>query len=206
MWWTLPWWAQHSCREPIFGLCAIGFVHPARVWRKSGASVGDVLMLSKPIGTGVLLSEHLPVGSLPQRVPMCVTNKDAATALKACGRPPSAVTDVTGYGLLGHASEVAERSRVALTIDADRVPLLPGAREASARGTRTGNDAALSAGFADQLPTDLAAELRQLLLDPQTSGGLLAAVDPSDVADLSAHGFVTIGAVRQAAVGRVVVQ
>ena len=177
------------CREPIFGLCVIGFVHPGRVWRKSGANAGDVLMLSKPIGTGVLLSEHSPGGVATATHSMSATNRHAAAALKACSRAPSAVTDVTGYGLLGHASEVAERSQVAMVIDAARVPLLPGARDASLRGVGTGNDAALAARFAGELPSDLEDELRRLLFDPQTSGGLLAAVDPSDVAALAGQGF-----------------
>ena len=194
------------CREPIFGLCVLGFVHPAKVWRKSGAVVGDVLVLSKPLGTGVLLSEHSAQGVAAATHSMCLTNQDAAAALKACGRPPSAVTDVTGYGLLGHASEVAERSQVALVIDSDRVPLLPGAIDASLRGAGTGNDAVLVARFSGELPADLEAGLRRLLFDPQTSGGLLAAVDPADADALADCGFVAVGEVNAGPAAKVVVR
>ena len=183
------------CREPIFGLCVVGFVHPARVWRKSGAKVGDVLMLSKPVGTGVLLSEHSARSVAEATRSMCATNREAAAALRACGRHPSAVTDVTGYGLLGHATEIAERSKVTLVIDSDRVPLLPGARDASLRVAATGNDAALVARFTAELPADLEVGLRRLLFDPQTSGGLLAAVEPGDAPTLASRGFAAVGEV-----------
>lgn len=183
------------CREPVFGLCVIGLVHPDRVWKKSAAKVDDVLMLSKPLGTGVLLSEYCPAGVATATESMRSTNRAAASALKSCGRAPSAVTDVTGYGLLGHATEVAERSHVALVIDAERVPLLSGAQRASAAGAGTSNDGTLAARFSGELPADLDAGRRRLLFDPQTSGGLLAAVAAEDAPALARQGFVEIGRV-----------
>lgn len=194
------------CREPVFGLCVLGLVHPDRVWRKSGAQVGDVLMLSKPLGTGALLSEHDPAGVAIATQSMSTTNRAAAIALKACGRAPSAVTDVTGYGLLGHASEVAERSDVTLVIDADRVPFLPGAPAASAAGAATSNDAALAARFSGELRADIDPGARRLLFDPQTSGGLLAAVAPDDVPALLRQGFVDVGRVDRGAPSGVIVR
>lgn len=184
------------CREPIFGLCVLGLVHPDEVWKKSGARAGDLLVLSKPIGTGVLLSEHSKTGVAVATHSMCTTNRSAATALKACARAPSAVTDVTGYGLLGHATEIAERSQKVLMIDAARVPLLPGAHQASLCGVRTSNQAALAAQFGEVIPDGLDTGLQRLLLDPQTSGGLLAAVDSADAEELERQGFAVIGEVR----------
>lgn len=194
------------CREPVFGLCVLGFVHPDRVWRKSGAKVGDVLMLSKPVGTGVLLSEYRPEGVATATESMCTTNRAAAAALRESGRAPSAVTDITGYGLLGHVAEVAERSEVTLSIEAARVPLLPGAHRASSAGIGTSNDAALANRFRGQLPSSLDPALRRLLLDPQTSGGLLAAVAPEDAAALVGHGFARVGDVRKGGSAPVVVR
>ncbi|MEM7503730.1 MAG: selenide, water dikinase SelD [Pseudomonadota bacterium] len=194
------------CREPVFGLCVVGFVHPDRVWRKSGAEAGDVLVLSKPIGTGVLLSEHRSAGVATATESMSVTNRAAAAALQACEPGPSAVTDVTGYGLLGHAAEIAERSDVTLCIDADRVPLLAGSHRASSAGIGTSNDATLARRFRGQLPKALDPGLRRLLFDPQTSGGLLAAVSPENADTLSADGFVRVGDVRQGLTAQVVVR
>ena len=194
------------CREPIFGLCVVGTVHPGEVWQKSGAQVGDILVLSKPIGTGVLLSEHSAAGVKTATETMCETNRRAAAALKACLRPPSAVTDVTGYGLLGHATEIAERSKKVLAIDAGSVPMLPGARRASLRGIGTSNEAALSARFGVERLAEIEVGVRRLLVDPQTSGGLLAAVTPKAVVDLEDHGFVAIGEVQKGSSGRVVIR
>lgn len=193
------------CREPVFGLCVVGQVHPDQVWQKSGAQAGHVLVLSKPIGTGVLLSEHTKDGVAVATDSMCRTNREAAVALKACASTPSAVTDVTGYGLLGHAAEIAERSQKTLMIDAGRVPLLPGAHQASLRSGGTSNEFALAAQFGDAMPSGLDSGLRQLLLDPQTSGGLLAAVEPADADQLESQGFTVIGEVHDGPVARALV-
>lgn len=179
------------CAEPVFGLCVIGFLHPGKIWRKSGAQDGDVLMLSKQLGTGLLLSSrsevHLPAALRVMRA----TNRAAAEALRSQGHQPHAVTDITGYGLLGHAGEMARQSGVDLVVDTSLLPVLPGALEAAAAGVRTSAHRYLKVGMNEVDPAVLA-----ILQDPQTSGGLLAAVPRESVAALEAAGFKRIGAVR----------
>lgn len=184
------------CSEPVFGLCAFGFVHPGRIWRKQGARPGDVLVLSKAIGTGVLVSSQRPEAVRTATASMRATNRLAADRLRALRRPPSAVTDVSGFGLAGHALEMARSSAVQLRIDAASVPLLDGALDAAAAGVRTSAhrherraEGVVVLRFADTVGP----ALRALLRDPQTSGGLLAAVSPADVEGLRAAGFVPIG-------------
>lgn len=185
------------CREPVFGLCVLGFVHPDRIWRKSGAVPGDLLMLSKPLGTGVLLSAGERAGIGVAVRSMRETNRSAAAALSAGTMSPSAVTDVTGYGLIGHGLEIAERSDVSLVIDAGRVPFLDGAIDAARGGARTSADAGLRRYSSARLPPGLDPALVQLLHDPQTSGGLLAVVHPSQERLLRDAGFRTIGHVTE---------
>jgi selenide,water dikinase len=186
------------CREPVFGLCAFGFVHPERIWRKAGAQPGDVLVLSKPLGTGVLVSSRRPDAARVATASMRTTNRRAAAALRTAVRAPSAVTDVTGFGLAGHAAEMAAASEVELVIDTPRVPLLDGALEVAAAGVRTSaHRRATPHGVAAvAFAPGVAAERQALMRDPQTSGGLLAAVAPEDVASLRDAGFVVIGEVR----------
>jgi selenide,water dikinase len=187
------------CAEPVFGLCVLGFVHPQRIWRKAGAQVGDVLMLSKPLGTGLLLSAKREEW-LPQAIrTMRETNQAAAHMLKTLAVPPKAVTDITGYGLLGHASEMAERSGVTLRLNAQGLPLLPGVLEVVAAGVRTSahRTAKIPAPAVD--PVTLA-----ILQDPQTSGGLLVAVSPEAVAPLLAAGWANVGEVVAGPAGVVV--
>jgi len=179
------------CAEPVFGLCVIGFVHPKQIWRKSGARDGDVLMLSKPLGTGLLISsksESPPPAALRS---MRETNRAAAAALRSQAPPPHAVTDVTGYGLLGHAGEIARQSGVDLMLETSLIPILPGALQAAAAGTRT-----LAHGPAKFAVPDADPAMLAILRDPQTSGGLLAAVPRETVAALEAAGLVRIGSVR----------
>ena len=183
------------CAEPVFGLCVIGFANRADVWRKGGAQPGNVLVLSKAIGTGVLLSEHHPAGVATALASMCTTNRQAAAALKRLDAPPTAVTDITGFGLVGHCREVAEASQVRLHIDAQRVPLLASTLEAAASGARTSADVALGQLAGVRMDEAIEAALRQLLCDPQTSGGLLAAVTPSQAKALACEGFTVIGEV-----------
>jgi selenide,water dikinase len=170
-------------QELLYGLAVTGTVHPEKIWRNAGAEPGDVLVLTKPLGTGVITtaakaemadSAHL---STALRW-MATLNREAAEALHEVA--PHAVTDVTGFGLAGHVAEMAEASGVAVEIDLGALPLLPGAIEAAATGlvpagagkNRTSVSAVLEIeDGADELRVDLC-------LDPQTSGGLLAAVAP----------------------------
>jgi selenide,water dikinase len=186
------------CREPVFGLCAFGFVHPDRIWRKAGARPGDALVLSKPLGTGVLVSSRRPDAARVATASMRTTNRRAAAALRAASRAPSAVTDVTGFGLAGHAAEMAAASGVELVIDTRHVPLLAGALEVAAAGVRTSahRRSTPHAVAAVAFAPEVAADRQALMRDPQTSGGLLAAVAPEDVASLRDAGFVVVGEVR----------
>ena len=167
--------------ELLYGLAVTGTVHPDKVWRNGGALLGDVLVLTKPLGTGLVTTAAKGGMAKPDHVTtamrwMTTLNKDSAAALH--GADPHAVTDVTGFGLAGHAAEMAEASGCAIELDLEALPAMPGALEAAAVGlvpvgagkNRTSIAAVLEiADGADELRVDLA-------LDPQTSGGLLAAV------------------------------
>ena len=172
----------HTIRddEPKYGLAVAGTARPEAIWRKSTARPGDALFLTKPLGTGLVLTGArkglLGETELEQAIArMTELNDRAAEALR--GFEPSAVTDVTGFGLFGHAREMAERSGVRLALDADRLPTLPGAIEVAAEGVKTGGDGrnreyAAGALDADSLP----AGLEVLGFDPQTAGGLLVSL------------------------------
>lgn len=192
------------CAEPVFGLSVLGFVHPNRIWRKSGARPGDAIVLSKPIGTGILLSSGRRDAESVAVASMRATNAAAATALQALPAPPHAVTDVSGYGLVGHAREMALQSHVTFRLRPSLVPWLPGAEAAAASGVRTSahrrTDRVQAAGW----DTTISAAHRALLEDPQTSGGLLAAVEPGCVRRLEGAGFVRIGEVEAGEPGVVV--
>jgi len=186
----------HTIRseEPIFGLAVQGLVHPDRVWTKAGAQPGDMLVLSKPLGTGIVLAG----GSAEEKAAavrrMRELNRAAAESLAALSTPPSAVTDVTGFGLFGHAWEMAERSGVVLRVAASTLPFYDGALAAAERGVRTGGDARNRAHLAGRVSTGpgVGEAVEALCFDPQTSGGLLAALPAgSDVP----KGFVVIGEV-----------
>ena len=176
----------HTIRseEPIFGLAVQGLVHPDEVWTKGGAEPGDVLTLSKPIGTGILLAG----GSEDEKATAIATmrrlNLAAADRLHALPERPHAVTDVTGFGLLGHAWEIAERSGVAIELDGDALPLYPGALETAEAGVRTGGDARNREHLEGHVLSDAPPAVDALAFDPQTSGGLLAAVSPHLAGDL----------------------
>lgn len=184
------------CEEPVFGLCVLGFVHPGRIWRKSGARPGDVLMLSKPLGTGLLVSANRAGPMAAAIVSMRTTNRAAAAALQALARAPHAVTDVSGFGLAGHLEEMISQSGVSARLDAERVPLLAGALAAAQAGVRTSmHRQPLAPGSVLEFAGNVSQELRALVTDPQTSGGLLVAVDAADVASLTGAGFMAIGTV-----------
>jgi selenide,water dikinase len=182
----------HTIRddEPKYGLAVVGTAHPDALWRKGAARPGDGLFLTKPLGTGLVLTGVrkgvLGRAELETAVAsMRVLNRDAAEALRPF--EPSAVTDVTGFGLLGHAQEVASASGVRLVVEAGRLPALPGALETAARGMTTAGDGrnrefARAAVELDGVSKSLAA----LAFDPQTSGGLLVSLPPERGALLAA--------------------
>ncbi|MEY3567044.1 MAG: selenide, water dikinase SelD [Actinomycetota bacterium] len=187
----------HTIRnpEPIFGLAVQGVVHPDRVFTKGGARVGDVLMLSKPLGTGIVLAGGDETQKAGAIAGMRRLNRAASEALIATGGV-HAVTDVTGYALAGHGWEMAERSHGAFRIVSSSLPLYPGAREIAARGVRTGGDARnrTAVGAHVRLAEGVDPAFDILAFDPQTSGGLLAAVDPKAVDELRGT-FTVIGEV-----------
>ncbi len=187
--------------EPKYGLVAIGTVRPDHVFTKGGARVGDALLLTKPIGTGVITTalkrEVAAEADVAAAVASMTTlNAGAARALGTLGAAVHACTDVTGFGLLGHASEMAAQSGTGMRFTLAAIPTLPGAREYAERGFApggTGRNRDYLAGRVDLAPA--IGEADQLLLfDPQTSGGLLAAVAPeaveSAMAALAAEGVV----------------
>jgi len=187
----------HTIRseEPIFGLAVQGLVHPARVFTKGGGRPGDALVLSKPLGTGIVLAGGSPEHKEGAITGMRLLNRAASESLQALGPAVSAVTDVTGFGLLGHGWEMAERAGARLRFDADALPLYPGAREAAEEGVRTGGDPRNRTALEGRASIDCPDALSALAFDPQTSGGLLAAVAPAAVADSVEAGFSVVGAV-----------
>jgi selenide,water dikinase len=184
--------------EPIYGLVALGLVHPGRVLRNSGARPGDRLVLGKPLGVGIY-SAALKKGELDATRYTAMVAQ--ATRLNTPGPDLAdlpgvhALTDVTGFGLVGHALEIARGSGCSVRIDWLRVPMLPGVRELAARGFVTGASARNWAGYGSQvrLPEGFSDIDRALLTDPQTSGGLLAACSAQSLDDVLAtfgrHGF-----------------
>lgn len=175
--------------EPKYGLCAIGFAHPDRLLRKGGARPGDLLYLTKPIGTGVITTaakfQEAEETHLRAAIDsMVCLNRTAARVAAAAGA--TALTDVTGFGLLGYAHELAESGEVGLHIEASAVPLLPGAMQYAYRGTVTGGGMRNRSFLEDKARISEAVDddLGHLLVDPQTSGGLLFAVPPERAAEL----------------------
>jgi selenide,water dikinase len=196
--------------EPIYGLVALGLVHPDRVLTNRGGRAGDVLILTKALGVGVLSAafkqERLDGPGYDALVA-------STTQLNVIGRDlpdlaeVHAVTDVTGFGLLGHALEMAEGAGLVAEIEAEAPALLPGVEALLAAGVRTGASGRNwdSYGMKLRLPANLPPWRRDLLTDPQTSGGLLIAVAPEAaprVLELAqARGFTNAGIVGRLVAG-----
>jgi selenide,water dikinase len=188
----------HTIRsdEPIFGLAVQGFVHPDRIFRKGPARPGDVLVLSKPIGTGIVLAGGSDVEKTAAIAHMKVLNRAASLRLQERREYVHGVTDVTGFGLLGHGWEMADRSGATFVFDSASMPLYDGALQAAESGTRTGGDERNRAHLEGHVTSTADPALEALAYDPQTSGGLLAAVDPAVVGDLVGAGFERVGIVQ----------
>ncbi len=183
----------HTLRdeEPKYGLAVVGTVHPAGIWRKSGARPGDALFLTKPLGTGLLLhaarvGRRHEEGLELAHAQMTELLRETADALRPF--EPSSVTDVTGFGLLGHAFETAERSGVRLVLDAAALPLIPGAVELAREGVRTGGDRRNRDFAGAAVDSGATEELLAVAYDPQTAGGLLISL-PSDKAAVMTASF-----------------
>lgn len=189
----------HTIRnpEPVFGLAVQGTVHPDRVFAKGGAVAGDVLVISKPLGTGIVLAGGDAADKAAAVLGMRQLNRAASEALQAMGTAVHGVTDVTGYGLAGHGWEMAERSGVAFTFESALLPLYAGALGAAERGVRTGGDVRNRAAVGEHVRIEpgLDPAWEAMLYDPQTSGGLLGAIDPAAVDDCLPAGFTVVGTV-----------
>jgi selenide,water dikinase len=198
----------HTIRddEPKYGLAVVGTAHPDAIWRKNRAVPGDAVYLTKPLGTGLVLTgvrkkvlgdEELQAAAAT----MTELNDRSAETLRPF--EPSAVTDVTGFGLFGHAHEMAERSGVRIMLDPASIPALPGALAVARRGLRTGGDQrnrefVAGAARLDGLPE----ELETLGFDPQTAGGLLVTL-PSEKGAVLEAAFAE-ASLSLACIGRVV--
>lgn len=206
----------HTIRnpEPIFGLAVQGVVHPDRIFRKEGARVGDVLVLSKPLGTGVALASDSERAKAEAIAGMRTLNRRASEILISAGDAVHAVTDVTGYGLAGHGWEMAERADATFVIDTAVLPSYVDVLDAIRAGVKTGGDARNRQAVESHVRVSDGVDpaFATLVFDPQTSGGLLAAVDPSAVdrlTDVEVNGtdptFVVIGRVEAGQSGLVLV-
>lgn len=204
--------------EPIYGLVALGLVHPQRVKRNADAKVGDRLILGKPLGVGVLSAalkkEKLDAAGYAQMIATTTKLNTPGPELAALAGV-HALTDVTGFGLAGHALELARGANCSVEIDWARVPLLTGVRELASQGFVTGASGRNWAGYGASvtLPSGFAPVDQALLSDPQTSGGLLVSCSPETVPQVleifRRHGFeaaAEMGAVTDAAPGRLLVR
>jgi selenide,water dikinase len=195
--------------EPKFGLAVVGTVHPERVWRNGGARTGDVIVLTKPIGLGVVSTavkrDQASTAVVDDAIQVMTTlNASARDAIADVGDAVHAVTDVTGFGLLGHLREMLVASGVAAELDGDSVPVIDGVRELLEAGMVAGGTQRNHAFVAPDVDWGGLSEMEQLLLaDAQTSGGLLVAVAP-DAADALVDALRRRSTLAHAAVGRVV--
>ena len=172
----------HTIRdlEPKYGLAVVGTVHPEGIWRKDGAKPGDVIYVTKPLGTGLILTgfKRRLVGTQPlERAVrwMRTLNGEAADAVRPF--EPNAVTDVTGFGLFGHAHEVAERSGVRIRFEPERFPAIDGALDLARSGVRTSGDPRNREFVNGRLTAKgISPVLETLGYDPQTAGGLLVSI------------------------------
>jgi selenide,water dikinase len=202
----------HTIRdtEPKYGLAVVGAAHPDRLLRKGGAKPGDVLLLTKRLGTGLLVSGRRQGRATDAQLDRAIDqmrelNRAAADVFVRHGL--TTATDVTGFGLLGHGLEMARASNARLVFDADALPALDGAIEAARAGVETGGAAHNRRFVAASLDVarGVSAESVTLAHDPQTSGGLLAAIAPDRLGDVerdlrrAAVPFWRVGAVESGA-------
>ena len=193
--------------EPIYGLVALGLVHPKKVLRNAGAKEGDALILGKPLGIGIY-SAALKKGALDaasyREMIASTTRLNTPGAELSSIKSVHAATDVTGFGLLGHLSEICRASGVGAEIDAKAVPVFAGARALAESGVRTGASPRNWQSVADMIdaPSDWPEHERDLFCDPQTSGGLLVSCAPEAARDVLAL-FARHGHERARVVGRI---
>ncbi len=183
----------HTIRdaEPKYGLAVVGTVSPDGIWPKNGARPGDALFLTKPLGTGLIMTGYKKGLAGQMQLERAIhwmrtLNKDAADVLR--GAEPNAVTDVTGFGLFGHAREVAERSGVLIRLESERFPAIDGALDIARQGVRTSGDPRNRDFTTAHVTTmGLPDALDALGFDPQTAGGLLVSIPAERGAALEAE-------------------
>lgn len=187
--------------EPKYGLVVTGTIHPDRVVTKAGARPGDVLYLTKPLGTGVITTALKAGAADPADVDAAVAsmlklNRTAAALMQEVG--VNACTDITGFGMIGYATEVAQKSGVRLVLSTGQMPWLPGAERYAAEGRLPGGARRNQAFYGDgpesilEVTPGIPQTTLDLLFDPETSGGLLIAV-PSDRAQALEQAFAAAG-------------
>lgn len=175
--------------EPKYGLAVTGVVHPEKILTNSGAQEGDVLILTKPLGTGVLFnankSKKLPYRELELILPQVASLNKNALAV-ALGYDIHACTDVTGFGLAGHTLEIAKGSRKQINLFYKEIPFYPNARAMYQKGETTGSNKAnrkILDGYME-MEAKISRREEELLFDPQTSGGLIFSVPGSQAGEL----------------------
>ena len=193
--------------EPKFGLAVTGLVHPDKIWRNGGAQEGDVLILTKAIGSGVLLNANLKNLVSENAMTHCLDslrtlNAAAAEVLK--NFQVHAATDITGFGLAGHALEMAKASGYSLEINFSRLPLMDEAQLMYKKGITTGSNQSNREAVGEQVCFGSGIDLRsrELVFDPQTSGGLMVAVG-ADKADEIIQRLHSAGVSEARSIGRV---
>ncbi|MEM7586720.1 MAG: selenide, water dikinase SelD [Acidobacteriota bacterium] len=193
--------------EPKFGLSVTGVVHPEKAWTNAGARVGDALVMTKPIGSGVLFNANLKGWVSQAAMDACIDilttlNRTAAEVMH--GFDIHGATDITGFGLAGHGLEVAEGSDVTLRIDIDSVPIMDEALEMYRKGMTTGVNAVNRQLVESKwrFERELPVHHQEIFVDPQTSGALLAAL-PAEQADDLVAALLDAGVSHSRRIGRV---
>jgi len=193
--------------EPKFGLAVTGLVHPERYWANSGARAGDLLILTKPIGSGVLFNANLKGWVSEKAMKACIdticelNNRVVTVAEKFTVH---GATDITGFGLAGHGYEVAKASEVCLEIKVSQVPVMSEALEMYKKGVTTGVNAVNreQVGGMHRFEVELPAWHREIVFDPQTSGGLLLSVPEAQASDFCSA-LTKVGYPETSIIGRV---
>jgi selenide,water dikinase len=186
-----------SDEEPKYGLSVMGLVHPDDVLTKGGARVGDLLVLTKPLGVGIITTASKGDAAEPKDIAAAVDSMkklNRAAARQFREGAVHACTDITGFAVLGHGYEMAERSGVRLRFYEDQLPFLPGAKRYADEGLFPGGTCNNQQAYehAVTFGPSVTQEMRQLLFTPETSGGLLAAVPAGNMTTLAA-GFAEEG-------------
>jgi len=184
----------HTIRddEPKFGLSVTGLVHPSRIWRNTGARPGDALVLTKPIGSGVLLNANLEGAVSAAALCSCLRSMSTlnrTSAEVAAEMEIHSATDVTGFGLAGHVLEMARPQGLHVRLERKSIPCFPEALELYGRGFTTGSNGPNRALVAGHLlvADEIAQPWMELLVDPQTNGGLLFALEGTSAPRLVDH-------------------